>query len=168
MDHARGAKPTQNDRGHDLRKDKEVLVMKNLLVNRKNGTIEMSEKFAAASSNPFSDEYAQLQSVRRDYPKFKIVTASQKTAKSDYKGLTYDSMRKYIVKYDDAEKSIMAEFEMLTATSEEAAELLMEVAAYHEVKDWFLDKFPEIKVFHEKREALPKQVAAKAEAKASA
>ena len=142
--------------------------MKNLFVNRKNGTIEMSKKFAAASANPFSDEYAQLQSVRRDYPKFKIVTVSQKTAKSDFKGLTYDYMRKYIVKHDDAEKSIMAEFEMLTATSEEAAELLMEAASYHEVKEWFLDKFPEIKAFHEKREALLKQVAAKAEAKASA
>ena len=142
--------------------------MKNLFVNRKNGTIEMSKKFAAASANPFSDEYAQLQSVRRDYPKFKIVTVSQKAAKSDYKGLTYDYMRKYIVKHDDAEKSIMAEFEMLTATSEEAAELLMEAASYHEVKEWFLDKFPEIKAFHEKREALLKQVAAKAEAKASA
>ena len=142
--------------------------MKNLFVNRKNGTIEMSKKFAAASANPFSDEYAQLQSVRRDYPKFKIVTVSQKAAKSDFKGLTYDYMRKYIVKHDDAEKSIMAEFEMLTATSEEAAELLMEAASYHEVKEWFLDKFPEIKAFHEKREALLKQVAAKAEAKASA
>jgi hypothetical protein len=29
--------------------------MKNLNVNRKNGTIEMSKKFAAAASNPFSD-----------------------------------------------------------------------------------------------------------------
>lgn len=89
MDHARGAKPTPNDRRHDLRKDEEVLVMKNLFVNRKNGTIEMSKKFAAAASNPFAEEYAQLQSVRRDYPKFKIVTVSQKTAKPDFKGLTY-------------------------------------------------------------------------------
>ena len=129
--------------------------MKNLFVNRKNGTIEMSKKFAAAASNPFSDEYAQLQSVRRDYPKFKIVTISQKAAKPDFKGLTYDYMRKYIVKHDDAEKSIMAE-------------LLMEAASYHEVKTWFLDQFPEIKAFHEKREKLLEKVAAKAEAEAQA
>ena len=168
MDHARGAKPTPNDRRRDLRKDDEVMIMKNLNVNRKNGTIEMSKKFAAAASNPFSDEYAQLQGVRRDYPKFKVVTVSQKAAKPDFKGLTYDYMRKYIVKHDDEDKSIMAEFEMLTATSEEAVEALAEAASYHEVKDWFLDTFPEIQAFHEKREALLKKVAAKAEAKASA
>ena len=168
MNHARGAKPTHNDRRHELRKDEEVRVMKNLFVNRKNGTIEMSKKFAAAASNPFSDEYAQLNSVRRDYPKFKIVTVSQKAAKPDFKGLTYDYMRKYIVKHDDADKSIMAEFEMLTATSEEATELLMEAASYHEVKTWFLDQFPEIKAFQEKREKLLEKIAAKAEAEAKA
>lgn len=166
MDHARGAKPAPNDRRRDLRKDEEVMIMKNLNVNRKNGTIEMSKKFAAAASNPFSDEYAQLNAVRRDYPKFKVVTVSQKTTKPDFKGLTYDYMRKYIVKHDDAEKSIMAEFEMLTATSEEATELLMEAASYHEVKTWFLDQFPEIKAFHEKREKLLEKIAAKAEAEA--
>lgn len=58
----------------------------------------MSKKFAAAASNPFAEEYAQLQSVRRDYPKFKIVTVSQKAAKPDFKGLTYDYMRKYCYK----------------------------------------------------------------------
>ena len=138
--------------------------MKNLFVNHKNGTIEMSKKFAAASANPFSDEYAQLQSVRRDYPKFKIVTISQKTAKPDFKGLTYDYMRKYIVKHDDAEKSIMAEFEMLTATSEEAAELLMESASYHEVKTWFLDQFPAFAEYHEKRNEMAENIKKKATA----
>lgn len=146
--------------GQDPRKDDEVLVMKNLCVNGKNGTIEMSKKFAAAVSNPFSDEYAQLQAVRRDYPKFKVVTVSHKNAKPDFKGLTYEYMRKYIVKHDDDEKSIMAEFEMLTATSEEAADLLAEAASYHEVKEWFFGKFPEIKAFHEKRAALLKKDAA--------
>ena len=72
------------------------------------------------------------------------------------------------MKHDDAEKSIMAEFEMLTATSEEATELLMEAASYHEVKTWFLDQFPEIKAFHEKREKLLEKIAAKAEAEAKA
>ena len=133
--------------------------MKNLCVNGKNGTIEMSKKFAAAVSNPFSDEYAQLQAVRRDYPKFKVVTVSRKSATPEYKGLTYEYMRKYIVKHDDTEKSIMVEFEMLTATSEEAEELLMESASYHEVKEWFFGKFPEIKEFHKKREAILKKAA---------
>jgi len=146
--------------GHDPRKDDEVLVMMNLRVNGKNGTIEMSKKFAAAVANPFSDEYAQLQAVRRDYPKFKIVTVSHKNAKPEFKGLTYEYMRKYIVKHDDDEKSIMAEFEMLTATSEEAADLLVEAASYHEVKEWFFEKFPQIKEFHEKRAALLKKDAA--------
>ena len=39
---------------------------------------------------------------------------------------------------------------------------------YHEVKTWFLDQFPEIKAFHEKREKLLEKIAAKAEAEAQA
>ena len=56
MNHARGAKPTQNDRRHDLRKDEEVLVMKNLFVNRKNGTkdelLKVFPKKVANSKSP--------------------------------------------------------------------------------------------------------------------
>lgn len=134
--------------------------MKNLMVNSKNGTIEMSKKFAAAVKNPFSDEYAQLQSVRRDYPKFKVVVAPRKSAKPEFKGLTFDYMRKYVLKHDDENKNLMQEFENLTATSEEAIEALAESASYHEVKDWFLAKFPEIKAFHEKRAEILKKISA--------
>ena len=49
------------------------------------------------------------------------------------------------------DKTIMAEFEMLRGTSEEAKEALAEACSYQEIKAWFFNKFPEIKTFHEKR-----------------
>ena len=62
-------------------------------------------------------------------------------------------MKKYIAAHDDEQKSIMAEFEMLRGTSEEAKEALADSASYKEIKEWFLKKFPAIAEFHKKREA---------------
>ena len=116
--------------------------MKNLFVNRKNGTIEMSKKFAAAAANPFSDEYAQLQSVRRDYPKFKIVIVSQKTAKPDFKGLTYEYMEDYIMTHGSAEtvRANLKEF----YEKRLIAECHGKAFRYPAIKRWFLEKYPEI------------------------
>lgn len=74
--------------------------MNNLNVNMKNRTIEMTKKFAAASSKFGTEEYKTLQEVRRDYPSYKVVTITRKASKSDssaFKGLTYEYMEKYSV-----------------------------------------------------------------------
>lgn len=79
----------------------------------KNRTIEMTKKFAAASSKFGTEEYKTLQEVRRDYPSYKVVTITRKASKSDssaFKGLTYEYMEKYIAGHDDEEKSIMLEY----------------------------------------------------------
>ena len=49
---------------------------------------------------------------------------------------------------------IMGKYMELRGLTEEAEEALMESASYQEMKDWFLDKFPAIADFHQKREAL--------------
>ena len=141
--------------------------MNNLNVNMKNRTIEMTKKFAAASSKFGTEEYKTLQEVRRDYPSYKVVTITRKASKSDssaFKGLTYEYMEKYIAGHDDEEKSIMLEYMMLRGESEEAEEAFAESASYQEIKDWFLDTFPAIAEFHKKREKMIEATRQKKEA----
>ena len=141
--------------------------MNNLNVNMKNRTIEMTKKFAAASSKFGTEEYKTLQEVRRDYPSYKVVTITRKASKSDssaFKGLTYEYMEKYITGHDDEEKSIMLEYMMLRGESEEAEEAFADSASYQEIKDWFLDTFPAIAEFHKKREKMIEATRQKKEA----
>lgn len=125
--------------------------MTNLTINNKARTIEMTKKFEKAASRFGSDEYKMLQEARKDYPTYKVaVKTSTAKSKESFKGLTYEYMEKYIAARDE-NKSIMAEFEMLRAISDEAEAALAEASSYGEIKKWFFEKFPEIKAFHEKR-----------------
>lgn len=138
-----------------------------ITINAKNRTIELTKTFATASSKYGTDEYAELQIVRKDYPNYKVVTITRKATKSDkptFKGLTYEYMVKYIKSHDNAEKN-MAEYMELRGISEEGEEALAESFNYQEMKDWFLDKFPEIANFHQKRAELLEKAQQKKEAK---
>ena len=57
----------------------------------------MTTTFAKKCYNTASAEYAQLQSVRRDYPTFNVTTRKIKSNpnKETYAGLTYEYMREY-------------------------------------------------------------------------
>ena len=115
--------------------------------------IEMSKTEAKAAGKINSEKFNELNTLRTMYPTFEIeIKASAAKKKSDSKGLTYGYMAKYIASHDDDEQSIMAEFEMLRGTSEEAKEALADSASYKEIKEWFLKKFPAIAEFHKKRE----------------
>ena len=111
--------------------------------------IEMSKTEAKAAGKINSEKFNELHTLRAMYPTFEIeIKVSAAKKKPDYKGLTYDYMKKYIAAHDDEQKSIMAEFEMLRGTSEEAKEALADSASYKEIKEWFLKKFPAIAEFH--------------------
>lgn len=129
--------------------------MTNLTINNKARTIEMTKKFEKAARRFGSDEYKMLQEARKDYPTYKVsVKTSTAKSKESFKGLTYEYMEKYIAAHDDKDKTIMAEFEMLRAISDEAEAALAGACSYSEMKDWFFDKFPAIKEYHEKREKV--------------
>ena len=127
-----------------------------MTINMKKNAIEMTKKFANAAKKFGTVEYKQLQEARKDYPTFKVVTVTRKTTakKETYKGLTYEYMEMYIVKHDDDQESIMAEYKMLRGTSDEAIEALAESLTYQEMREWFLSKFPAIAEFHKMREKL--------------
>lgn len=136
--------------------------MTELNINRKARTIEMTKKFEKAASRVGSDEYKKLQEARRDYPTYKeVVKTSTAKSKESFKGLTYTYMKKYIAAHDDEGKTIMAEFEMLRGTSEEAKAMNATARPYGEMKKWFFDKYPVFKEFTENcNKALKKEKAA--------
>lgn len=127
-----------------------------MFINEKKMAIEMTKKFAAAARKFGTQEYRNLQEARRDYPNFKVVTITRKTSgkKDTLKGLTYDFMENYIKNHDNAEQSIMAEYQNLRGLSEEAKANLMEPYTYGDMKKWFLNKFPAIAEFHKQCDEL--------------
>lgn len=132
--------------------------MKNLTLNAKNHTIEMNKAFAAAASVFGSDEYNQLQTARRDYPTYRVVTVAKKGAKPVHKGLTYQYMEKYIGAHDDEEKSKYGQYLMLRGLDEEGKKVA-DSADYSDVKDWFYAAYPEIEKFLSDRDALLEKIA---------
>lgn len=122
--------------------------MKNALtVNFEKGQIVMTSTFAKKCTDTRSPEYAHLQSVRRDYPDFTVVT--RKIKKNDnkkvYKGLTYEYMRDYIILHTSPEEELaaLAEFDELILISRCQQQSLR----YPTIKKWFLNKYPEIAKF---------------------
>lgn len=119
--------------------------MKNTLtINHINRTIVMDRMFAKYAANTFTEEYAHLQQVRRDYPSYQVVMRHIRTNenKKTYKGLTYDYMEDYIMTHgkEDTRLSVMKEYSEMRMI----AECHGKAFRYPVIKSWFLEKFPEI------------------------
>ena len=122
--------------------------MKNaLFIEFANEKIVMTTTFAKKCSNTASAEYAQLQSVRRDYPTFNVTTRKIKSNpnKETYAGLTYEYMREYIITHASAETRAkeVAEFDELILISK----CQTKAKRYPTIKKWFLAKYPAIAKF---------------------
>ena len=110
-------------------------------------TIEMTKAFAKAAADPRSDEYALLQQVRRDYPRFKVTqrTINHKKSQEHYAGLTYDYMETYIMSHGTMEERVknlkdFNELRMIAMCHSKAR-------AFPFIRSWFLDLFPEVEKF---------------------
>ena len=137
--------------------------MTKMKINEAARTIEMTKMFYRAACQFGTTEYKMLQEARRDYPGFKTAIAqpkkNSKAQNESYKGLDYKYMEKYIAAHADEDGSVMAEYKMLRGQDEESKEIGIESLSYQEMKAWFLDKFPAIREYHEKREKLLNAVA---------
>ena len=118
--------------------------MKNITINFKNSTIELSKATAKAASVFGSQEYKDLIEACSQFPSFRVVV--QKTAKRkkkvneennenkenkmNMKGLNYDFMKHYIKTHSDSETH-MAEFEKLKESK----------VSYFDVKNWFFETY---------------------------
>ena len=135
-----------------------------ITLNHKTRTIEVTKKFYAAASKYNSEEELLLRGAQQNNPGYKVEVISRKT-KSTYKGLDYDFMTTYIKKHDDAEKSKMATFLEMRALTAEAIAMDASPADYLTVKEWFLNEFPEIEAFHDKRKQMLANIEKKNEEK---
>ena len=118
--------------------------MKNVLrVKHDERVIEMDKTFAKNSAIVGSREYNMLQAARRDYPEYTVRRKEirKNKNKESYKGLTYAYMEEYISLHDDEEGTIMKEY------NEERLISGCHSVRYPAIKNWFLDKFPEVKQF---------------------
>ena len=117
--------------------------MKNYVrIDRANRQIVMDRTFARLSQIVGSDEYNRLQTARRDYEGFNVVTRTirRNDKKECYRGLTYDYMERYILLHDKADER-KKEFDELRLIAE------CHSKRYPVIKQWFLQQYPEIAKF---------------------
>ena len=141
--------------------------MTNIQINHKNNTIEMTKKFYNESCKFGTEEYKMLQEVRRDYPGYTPVVAKNKKSSNDtldiFRGLNLEYMELYIMKHDDEEKSIMDTFKMMRAEGDEYKAMGAKPESFLTIRDWFLDTYPEVREFHEKRAKIVEDLRKKKE-----
>ena len=134
--------------------------MTKITINERRRELVITKKFDKAASRFGSPEYLELREARREFPSFKVVVrANNKNKKDTYKGLTFEYMEKYIKAHDDEKNTIMTEFRVLRAQTEDGEEALAVSCSYQEIKVWFFGKYPQIAEFHKKREEILKSVA---------
>ena len=141
--------------------------MTNITINTAARSIELSKKFATAAAKFGSDEYKMLQEARRDYPDYKVVEISRKNPKSNkstFKGLTYEYMETYILAHDDEKQTVMTAYMTLRGETNEADDANASSTTYMAIKEWFLEKYPQIAQFHEARSKMLDEVQQKREA----
>ena len=114
--------------------------MKPIVVDYRNRTISLSSAFEKKAFTPGTAEYAQLQSVRVDFPDFRLSTREFKTnTKQDrHKGLTYKFMREYITAHENAPSPVLEVLEDMIGTFKGHSLC----KRYPTIKAWFLNRYP--------------------------
>jgi hypothetical protein len=117
--------------------------MKNIEICREKRTILVSKEYYKEACVYGTDAYECLKGAQRDFPKFKVVVKTVKN-KSEFKNIDTDFMIAYISAHDDEQKSIRAKYDILCGNAEGEDGKLGRVS-FFELKEWFLNTFPEIK-----------------------
>ena len=118
-----------------------------LKVNYTNHTIVMDRTFAKRAMDTWTEEYAHLQAVRKDYPNYEVVQRHIRTNsnKNTYAGLTYEYMESYIITHG-TEETRLANFKTLQEMRV-ISECQGKAFRYPVIKSWFLEMYPEIANF---------------------
>ena len=114
-------------------------------INHMNKTIELTQAENNAASKYKSDMYYALHEVLQENPTYTIVVTKKTTnRKSNYRGLNYQFMEKYIKAHDTENQTSMREFNTLRGKDNDELSELSLTASYVEIKKWFLGKYPAI------------------------
>lgn len=129
--------------------------MANIIINEKKRTIEMSKKDYASACKFGTEKYKELQEARRAYPNYRVIAVKSKVSGANvYKGLTYNFMEKYIMNHDDEKKTTMNEY---LGMKDKAEEFGAGSDAYQNIREWFIEKYPEIEEYHKEMEQKKKE-----------
>ena len=114
---------------------------KNLLINHATEEILLCRDFEIKAKNTETKEFKQLCAVVQSFPTYKVKrrTIAKKEKKEAYKGLTYEYMERYIRFFSD--DKTLKEYQTLRFVSE------CHSVRYPVIKQWFLERFPNIKQF---------------------
>ena len=132
----------------------EMNLADNLRVEHRTHEIIITKRMEAACRKYGSEAYNKLKAVRADNPDFAVVVRTMAKSKTRLK-LNYDFMMAYIQKHDDEENTAMTKFKEMIAYEAKQQKLkkqdgnLIKVAAYKDVRKWFLERFPEVKDYIE-------------------
>ena len=121
-------------------------MMKNTVrINHVECLLVMDRTFAKRAENVRSEEYEILQKARRDYPTYTVITRHIKRCpnKETYKGLTYGYMEDYIISHETNPEVVLNEFYELQLISQ----CHSKAHRYPAIKRWFLNRYPEVKMF---------------------
>ena len=138
-------------------------------INYMNCTIELTKTEMKAAEKFGSEMYLNLREARQDNPNYrvKVVTPSKKV--DHHKGLTADRMKKYILKHDDENQTILKQFYQLRGLTPEGKEDEFGCAvSYGELKQWFFMNYPECKEMHGNVNKIMEEVRKHAEAERAA
>jgi len=116
--------------------------MRKITVNHSKKTLEMTKTFATAASKYGTDPYKELVSAKRDFPNYTVIITKASHRKENYKGLTLEVMKKYIIAHSSADSEQMKEFISRTKNTDG---MRVKVDSYGELRKWFLETYPEVK-----------------------
>lgn len=124
-----------------------------MFANVKTNKIEMSKREANAIGRTSSDEFKEFVSLKSVFPTFEIKVVSRK-ANPLHKGLKYEVMEDYIKNSDNENKEELLE-NFKTLTKNDGG---YKNANAFEVREWFLDTFPEIEQAEKERRAKVEKI----------
>lgn len=112
-------------------------------INMSKKTIELTKAEMKSASVFGTDEYNNLQIVRRDYPNFKVVEIKTKKNTSDFANLKMDEIKGFVEAHGTDEQK--ANFALISKRTVGEDGEYCEPQSFFQIKAWFLNEFPEIK-----------------------
>lgn len=114
-----------------------------MFINEKKASIELTTAEMKEARKFGTKEYRDLQEARRDYPNFAVVEKKSKN-KSDFANLNLKTIKDYVAKHGDDEQKEALSFMTKKRVDAESGEY-SEPVSFFEIKNWFLNEFPELK-----------------------
>ena len=138
-------------------------------INHMNCTIELTKTEMKAAEKFGSEMYLNLREARQDNPNYRVKVVAPSKKVDRHKGLTADAMKKFILKHDDENQTILKQFYQLRGLTPEGKEDVFGCAvSYGELKQWFFMHYPECKEMHGNVNKIMEKVRKHAEAEKAA